>query len=282
MSAPGAIAEVLGAIERLTPLGGGCVGEVYSVSAADGTRWVAKVDGSGAGTLDVEGFMLDYLATHSDLPVPSVRHAAPELLILEHLPGSTGCSGAAELHAAELLAALHGVASPRSGFERDTLIGSLPQPNPWSDSWVSFFAEHRLMHMVRLGREAGQLPPDTAARIERIASRLERWIDEPDAVSLVHGDVWSGNVLSEGQRVTGLIDPAIYYGHAEVELAFITMFNTFGKRFFDRYRELRPLDDGFFEQRRLLYMLYPILVHVRLFGGSYVGDAEACARRFVS
>ena len=92
--------------------------------------------------------------------------------------------------------------------------------------------------------------------------------------------MWSGNVLTKDGRIAGFVDPAIYYADSEIELAFSTLFSTFGDAFFRRYDELRPLRPGFFEERRDLYNLYPLLVHVRLFGGSYVGSVERALARY--
>src|SRR5690606_31505376 len=98
--------------------------------------------------------------------------------------------------------------------------------------------------------------------------------------ALIHGDLWTTNILAQDGRITGFLDPAIYYAHPEIELAFSTLFNTFDAPFFERYRQLRPLEPGFFETRRDIYNLYPLLVHVRLFGGGYVGALERFLRRF--
>ena len=224
--------------------------------------------------------MLGYLAQHSELPVPKVHHAAPELLVMEALPGGTGASGRAQEHAAALLAQLHSVRSPSFGLERDTLIGGLHQPNPPTDSWLEFFAEHRLRYMAEQAHRAGRLEASMRRQVDEVAGRLTQWLDEPDHPALLHGDIWSGNVLSERGRITGFIDPAIYYGDPEIELAFTTLFGTFGERFFAAYREQRPLAPGFFEERRDLYNLYPLLVHVRLFGGTYAGDVRRILSRF--
>jgi fructosamine-3-kinase len=276
-----AIAAALGVERvRLSGLSGGCVGEVYAVETSEGERLVAKVDQSAGGALDVEGYMLDYLGQHSALPVPAVRHADPSLLVMEWLPGSSG-GGGAEDHAAGLLADLHGVQAEKFGLQRATLIGGLHQPNPQVGSWVEFFAEHRLLEMAGQAFAAGRLDQGTMGQVEALAGRVEKWLAEPDAPSLLHGDVWSGNVLSEGKKVTGFVDPAIYYGHPEVELAFITLFSTFGKRFFAVYGERRGIAAGFWEERRDLYNLYPLLVHVRLFGGGYVGQVQGILRRFL-
>lgn len=270
--------------ERLTsvrPMGGGCVGEVYRVALSGGSTVVAKVDRTGGeAKLPLEGYMLGYLAAHSRLPVPEVYHASDELLIMEYVEGGGGRSGAAERDAAELLADLHDVTAPEFGHERDTLIGGLDQPNSPSESWVDFFREQRLLYMAREAHRAGRLPDGELARIDHLAGRLDEYLAEPGAASLIHGDVWGGNVVAGSDGIAGFLDPAIYHADPEIELAFITLFGTFGDAFFERYAELRPIRDGFFELRRDLYNLYPLLVHVRLFGGGYLGAVQSILSRF--
>jgi fructosamine-3-kinase len=258
---------------RLTPLKGGCIASVYRADLPDGQAVVAKVAGQG-GTLDIEAFMLRYLREHSGLPVPDVLHAEPGLLILSHVPGESRFSPAAEEHAADLLASLHGVTWTHFGLEWDTLIGSLPQRNTPTRSWIEFFRDHRLLAMARAAREAGRLGPRGEDRIRTLADRLDDLLVEPERPSLIHGDVWTTNVLAVGDRITAFLDPAISYADPEIELAFITLFSTFGRSFFDRYQQRRPIRAGFFETRRHLYNLYPLLVHARLFGGSYAADVE--------
>jgi len=264
---------------RTRAMGGGCVADVRRIDLADGGALVAKLGGPGSG-LALEGFMLRYLAEHGALPVPEVLHADDDLLLMTWIETDGGITAGAQADAGELLAALHDVTADTFGFERDTLIGGLAQPNPWTTSWLAFFRDHRLLHMGRQALDAGRLPAGTMTRIETLAGRLERWIEEPAAPSLIHGDLWTGNVLCRAGRIAGFVDPAIYYADAEIELAFSTLFGTFGDAFFESYRRRRPLRPGFFEQRRDLYNLYPLLVHVRLFGGSYVGSVERTLARF--
>jgi fructosamine-3-kinase len=269
------IAEAVGHdVRRLTPLAGGCVGDVLRADLEDGARpVVVKAADDGAAGLDLEAWMLRYLAQVSVLPVPAVLHASPDLLIMDLIETGGGTiTAACQQHAADLLADLHSLSWDAYGLERDTLIGGLHQPNPRTDSWVAFFRDHRLLHMADEALSAGRLPTDVRHRIDSLAARLNDWISEPDAPSLLHGDMWTGNVLCGENGIAAFIDPAIYYGDAEIELAFSTLFGTFNEPFFRRYDEMRPIRPGFFEVRRDLYNLYPLLVHVRLFGGSYVGD----------
>jgi fructosamine-3-kinase len=261
------------------PLAGGCVGDVIQLSMPDGASLVAKFGDPGAH-LDLEGWMLRYLRDHTDLPVPRVLFQADRLLIMEHLPSGGAITGDAQRHGAELLAALHGITQTTFGLEKDTMIGGLHQPNPATKSWVDFFRDQRLMYMGGEAVNAGRLPAAMMARVEALCEKLDQWLTEPSAPSLIHGDMWSGNVLCAAGRITGLIDPAIYYADPEIELAFATLFSTFGDAFFSRYAELRPMADRFFEERRDLYNLYPLLVHVRLFGESYVGSVDATLVRY--
>jgi fructosamine-3-kinase len=275
------IASALGrAAVEIAPLSGGCVGEVYRVRLANGDQVVAKVDRQAQAQLALEAFMLRYLAEWSRLPVPAVLHSSDNLLIIEFLPGRNQITAAAQQHAAELLADLHNVTAPAFGLERDTLIGGLHQPNPWYPAWLDFFRDQRLLYMAEQAYQVGRLPASFLRRLERLAARLDGWLQEPERPSLIHGDAWTGNILAGGDRITGFIDPAIYYADAEIELAFSTLFGTFDQAFFDRYQELRPILPGFVEERRDLYNLYPLLVHVRIFGGGYIESVDRSLRRF--
>lgn len=250
---------------------------------ASGRQLVAKFDPGGDGGLDVEAQMLRYLAEHGPFHVPEVESSSRTLLLMRFVAGRTGCSAPAEGNAAELLAQLHAVRAAEFGFEYPTRIGGLVQPNDPCPTWLEFFAERRLRAMCKQARDAGRLDARRARQVDRAASRLAEWLDEPEAPSLLHGDLWSGNIITTGSKVAALIDPALYYGHPEVELAFTTLFSTFGARFYHAYGSAagRKLDDEFFEMRRHIYNLYPLLVHVRLFGGNYVDDVSSILTRFV-
>ena len=261
-------------ITSMTPLSGGCIGEIYKVGLENGRFVVAKMAAGGHGRLDIEGEMLRYLATQSTLPVPEVLLSEPDLLLMTCVEGDSWLNAQIEADAAEKLAALHAITAPAFGFEEDTLIGGLRQPNSWTDSWLTFFGEQRLIYMAQQAVAVNRLPIDLLNRVANLVDHLDHWLVEPEQPSLIHGDVWTTNLLAKNGRVTAFVDPAIYFADPEIELAFTTLFGTFGDAFFTRYQEIRPLRSGFFEERRDLYNLYPLLVHVRLFGGSYVGAVD--------
>jgi fructosamine-3-kinase len=213
-------------------------------------------------------------------------------LVLEHLPGTSVVNAdehhttkqhtaehqttehhTAEQHAAELLAGLHDVTAAAYGFAEDTLIGSLRLPNGWHPDWGQFFADKRLLHFANLAHERGRLPEKTLARIRQLAKQVPSWL-EPNPPGLVHGDVWSGNVLAENGLISGILDPALYYADPEVELAYIDLFSTFGNAFWQHYQAHRPISDAFWQYRRALYSLYPLLVHVYYFGSGYLSGVE--------
>jgi fructosamine-3-kinase len=264
---------------RSLPVGFGLTG--LSLRLADGRRLAVKARlEESAPSLELEAYMLGELKRLSDLPVPLVHHAEPDLLVMDFIDtDGSGITPSVERHAGELIAKLHAVGRERFGYARDTLIGPLPQPNPEMSDWLPFFRDHRLVFMACQAHQEGCLPSAMLGRIETLAERLGDYLVEPAFPSLLHGDLWTGNVLVRQGRIAGLVDPAIYCGHPEIELAFTTLFGTFGKTFFEAYEELMPLDPGFHELRSDLYNLYPRLVHVRLFGSGYLAGIDRTLER---
>jgi len=263
---------------EVTELDGGEVGRVRRVELADGRTAVLK---TGETPLSVEASMLRYLADETDLPVPAVYAATDEFLLLEYVAGEddAAVTPAVERDLAAHLASLHDVTAERFGFPFDTLSGPLTQRNPWTDSWVEFYRDQRLMPVADEARESGRLGLTDYERVGSLAADLPDLIDEPESPSLVHGDVWRGNLVLDGERIAAFLDPAVYYGHHEVELAYVDWTGVGGETFFEAYRRHRGVATGFFETRRDVYALYPVLEHVWYFGRSYHDDLDRLLSR---
>ena len=259
-------------VTRLRPLGGGCLFDVRAADLDDGTRVVVKAgDGGLAGQLALEARMLADLGA-AGVPVPEVLHVDDARLVLswiDHDGGGLDRAGREAL--ADQLADLHARPQPGFGYDYDTVIGSLPQPNPRAASWCAFFRAHRLLGPAERARAEGLMDPDVHRRLEALARRLEEWIVEPAHPELLHGDLWAGNVLARGGRPVAWIDPAVYRGHGEMELAFGLLFGPLDRRSVQRYAERRPLAPGFEPARCAIYQLYHLLNHLRLFGRGYLG-----------
>jgi fructosamine-3-kinase len=168
------------------------------------------------------------------------------------------------------LARQHASTSPRFGFHHDNYIGSTPQPNPWMEDGFTFFAQHRLGFQAQLAHERKLLSGAEVRQIEVLARRLPELAPEQPA-SLLHGDLWAGNAISDSEGLPALIDPAAYYGWAEADLAMTALFGGFPEAFYAAYMDSCPLEPGW-RQRFALYNLYHLLNHLNLFGRSYYGQ----------
>ncbi|MDD9900968.1 MAG: fructosamine kinase family protein [Alphaproteobacteria bacterium] len=261
----------------IAPLSAANNAQIYRLDFGDIGYRVAKVAEKG---LDTEAFMLRFLKEKTELPVPQIDYGNEHVMIMEFIETHYSLDARAQKDAAHHLAKLHGIKGDMYGFERDTTIGSLRQPNVQSASWHAFFAEQRLIYMGRRALEEGKIDKDLMKKIEALASRLSQYIDAPETPVLVHGDVWSGNVLVGHGCIAAFLDPAIHYADPDVELAFIKLFNTFDAYFFARYNDIRPIRPGF-ETRADIYNIYPLLVHARLFGTSYARKAKRLVEKFV-
>ena len=176
-------------------------------------------------------------------------------------------------------AALH-----RDGFERrfgffeDNFIGATPQPNAWSDDWTAFFGRYRLGFQCELAIHDRVAPGSLIRDVERLIQRLDEFLPDSPAPALLHGDLWSGNAMTDASGGPVLIDPAAYYGHNEADLAMTELFGGFPDRFYDAYNEVLPIPPEYRHTRRHIYGLYHILNHIHLFGASYVSRASSMLR----
>ncbi len=249
---PAVTAAMDAEVTEVRSLQGGDLSEVSLVTLSDGLRMVTK---RGA-RVETEGRMLAALAL-MQAPVPKVLHMEHGLLCLEYLPPAPSTRQSwRDLGTA--LAQLHSYDGAGYGWQEDYAFDSVAIPNATTGDWPSFWAERRLLS----GME--DIPSDISGRVENVARRLSDLLPERPRASPLHGDLWSGNLHFTENRAY-LIDPACYHGHAEVDLAMLTLFGQPDAAFWRTYGALEP---GF-EERRAVYQLWPALVHLRLFGDSY-------------
>jgi fructosamine-3-kinase len=219
---------------------------------------------------------LDWLRQAGTLRLPLVLAATPDFLALEYLmPGPRQPNFDESLGRG--LAALHRSPAPEWGLDHDNFIGPLPQANGACATWPEFYAERRLRPQVAKATAGGHAPGGWAERFEKLYRALPTLLpDEPP--SRLHGDLWGGNIHCGPSGEPCLIDPAAYAGHREVDLAMMRLFGGFGPGVFDSYHNAYPLREGH-DLRVPLYQLYPLLVHVNLFGGGYVSLVEQALER---
>ena len=268
---------------------GGCVNEGLKVRTTRGDFFLKWNAGTGHRFFRVEAEGLEALAASAAVKTPAVLAHSGKAdkipwLLLEWIEEAKPDDGTWRRLGREL-AALHRnpCGNGRYGWQSDNVIGSLPQPNRWTDDWGEFWAELRIRPLARELHTRGALTARQLATVESAAARVGALLNPAaiaDGPSLLHGDLWSGNVLF-ARRLAGpgrggpdpvLIDPAVYVGHREVDLAMSRLFGGFPRSFYQGYEEAWPLRPGH-ERRRSAYELYPLLVHARLFGGGYVGAA---------
>ena len=169
--------------------------------------------------------------------------------------------------------------SGKFGFFQNNFIGARVQNNTPSDSWISFFRDNRLAPQFK--DADSYFTVEDRTKITKLLDHLEDFLIEPNQPSLLHGDLWSGNVMCGPEGKAMLIDPAAYIGHAEADLAMTELFGGFPEKFYDAYREANPLEPGY-ENRRDLYNLYQLLNHLNLFGPTYLGPVLSIVDEYVS
>jgi fructosamine-3-kinase len=266
-----------GEVVSIRPVGGGCINNgARLVTAAGRTLFLKTNPDTPVDMFAREAEGLQALGVPDGPRVPRPLLHGAEFLLLEDLsPAPRRQDYWPDF--GRRLAALHNHTGPRFGFEHDNYIGSTPQPNPWTDDGFTFFAEHRLTFQARLARQRGLLSKDEVSRVERLCARLPELVPAQPA-SLLHGDLWSGNAMTDESGAPAIIDPAVHYGWAEAELSMTALFGAFPDAFYDAYQEVRPLASGYY-QRFPLYNLYHLLNHLNLFGSGYWGQVMAILKR---
>jgi len=260
------------------PLGGGCINYCQRIKTASGQIYFLKTNSQSPAEMfarEAEGLAALKVRDGPRLPTPYL--AGPDFLLLEYLAPGERLPDFWSIFGQELTA-LHLVISPRFGFDHDNFIGSTPQPNGWKENGFEFFAEQRLLFQARLANRRGLLSSREVSRVERLGDRLGELIPRQPA-SLIHGDLWSGNLISDEHGLPALIDPAVYYGWAEAELAMTALFGAFPLSFYHAYELARPLEKGY-RERFPIYNLYHLINHLNLFGEGYLAQVLAILDRY--
>jgi protein-ribulosamine 3-kinase len=267
-----------GRIAEVQNVGGGSISNTARVEFVTHEHALLKwVTGSrAAAMLREEARSLKSLSATRTVRVPEVFFLHHDFLLLEWLePGRRTAQNQRLL--GEQLAELHGHTYAQYGWTADNFIGSLPQSNHQHDSWAAFYRAERLEPQIRMA--ASQLGAEGCKRFDRLLDELPQLLGvvEHEGPSLLHGDLWSGNMHPLADGGVALIDPSTYYGHREVDIAMSKLFGGFGSEFYEAYASAWPHEVGF-EQRIALYQLYYLLVHVNIFGGSYVAQTMGLVR----
>ena len=176
------------------------------------------------------------------------------------------------------LAKMHQKSTFDYGLDSNNYIGSLPQKNKWKRSWIEFFVQNRLQFQEKLALDSQRIDRQTSTLLSVLYGKMER-LFTPTRPSLLHGDLWSGNYMCGPDGHATIYDPSVYYGHREMDIAMTYLFGGFQKEFYDAYQDEFPLDEGW-EERIEICNLYPLLVHVNLFGASYANRVKAILKRY--
>lgn len=279
------------AVRAVATVSGGDINDAYRITLADGRRLFVKTSrdappdfyareaegltylqaGLGSSGQGSSGLGSSGQGSSGNLRVPAVVAQSDALLVLEYLE-VCALTPRIEEELGRGLAQLHRASPGRFGLEYDNYIGTLVQPNGSLGSWAAFYGEKRLLHQARLPEADRLLTTQLRRRLERLVSRLGELLECEEPPARLHGDLWGGNWLPT-QDGPFLVHPAVYGGHREVDLAMMALFGGFSERVFAAYREAAPLAPGF-EARVPIHQLYPLLVHLNLFGAPYLSRVE--------
>jgi len=267
-------------ITRATSVQGGDISEALKIELEDGQAFFLKFHKGNFNasksifTQEVKG-LNTLRSVNTSLVIPEVISHNNSYLLLEYLEEEKQGN---DFQFGVDIAKLHKSSNELFGFSEDNYIGSIGQSNRYHADWLEFFIRERIEPLVNKAMEGGLLSNKYSRIFERVFNyTYVIFPDEPPA--LLHGDLWSSNYLFTKQGQAAIYDPAVYYGHREMELAMTTLFGGFNPAFYDGYQTEYPLQTGW-EERQKLCQLYPLLVHALLFGGNYVQQSKALLDRF--
>jgi fructosamine-3-kinase len=262
-------------------VGGGCINRAVVLADATQAFFVKLNSADRLTMLEAEAAGLEALREAAAMRVPAPictgLHDGQSYLVAEFVDLSGRLDGAA---AGRRLAELHRHTAPSYGWHRDNTIGSTPQHNAWSADWVAFWRDHRLGFQLELAARHGYARA-LLDEGERLRAELPALIDHDPAASLLHGDLWGGNIgaMPGGEPV--IFDPAVYFGDREADLAMTELFGGCGSDFYAAYQEAWPLSPEY-HTRKTLYNLYHVLNHLNLFGGGYLVQAKDMIGRLLA
>ena len=289
-SLAGALVDLFGnsvAITETDRLSGGDINKAYGLTLNTGDKIFMKANAkSNAAFFTAEAAGLSAIASTKAISTPKIictgtddgEDVGYSFLLLEFIKSSGKISTYWETFAQELAAMHKADVGKEFGFSQDNFIGARPQQNTPASSWISFFRDQRLAPQF----EAADSYFTAADRekITKLLDNLDRFLIEPEQPSLLHGDLWSGNVMCGSDGKAMLIDPACYVGHREADLAMTELFGGFPQSFYDTYKKAFPLQPGY-EERRDLYNLYQLLNHLNLFGPTYLEPVLSIVGEYV-
>ncbi|WP_044201081.1 fructosamine kinase family protein [Flammeovirga sp. OC4] len=261
-------------------ISGGCINEAFKMKTNQGDYFLKVNTHMPLHFFEMEKEGLLLLTDKSNFTIPNVialgTFEGVQYIILEFIEGRRTSTNFWESLGSKL-AELHQNSHETFGGVRDNYIGELPQSNQSKENWLDFFIEERLLPQVHLGVQNGVIPQKYIESTNALRQLLKDYFPE-EKPSLLHGDLWSGNTMYDTEGQPCIIDPAVYYGHREAELAFTTLFGGFDKLFFEVYNEVFPWEKGI-EERLEVYNIYPLLVHTNLFGGGYLEQVNEIYKR---
>ena len=265
------------------PLQGGDINDVYLIKTTD-DQFILKVNSAKQfpGMFEAEEKGLTELSIHSSMAVAkSTKVGALDdhaYLMLNYINKGQSTLEFWETFGHQLNR-LHQATQSKFGYTSKNYIGSLPQYNSNCDTWAEFYTTQRLEPQLKLLVQKGHLK-GSISKFEKLYNKLENWFPvEPPA--LLHGDLWSGNFIIGENNKPWLIDPAVYYGHREMDIGMTLLFGGFNERFYEAYNFNYPLESDW-SSRVPLTQLYPLMVHANLFeGGGYLKSVESILNNFV-
>lgn len=265
-----------------TLVGGGCINDTYRITINQQSYFLKhNIAENAADMFHKEAEALRFLASKNIFRIPRVIYSGSiengKFLLLEYI--NSNAPNKAYWHSAgEQLAQLHTITNGYFGLNYNNYIGSLPQSNKQHQLFSNFFIYERLEPLVRQGEKKKFFTCSDTDYFENLYVKLPNLLPE-EKPALLHGDLWNGNIFPDENNVPVIFDPAIYYGNREAELAFTTLFGGFHNSFYEAYIQANPLQAGYAE-RFAIYNLYPLLVHLHLFGNSYYAPIIKTLKQF--